>query len=223
MPAVEANEAPTAEDRSSYELAFHVLPTIAEGEVSSVLESIKTLITTNGGELFDEESPERIDLAYEIVKHLEGKNRRFTSAYFGWVRFKSQSEDVATITQGVEENTQLLRHMLIKLSKVEEAHPFYLHEALAEEKKVSTVDEAPKKAAVTPDISDTEVNKEVSEAQSDSDNAEDTQSEAPAEKEAETTKEEAPSETEPEKEAEETKEEVETKTDEEQKETEEKA
>jgi ribosomal protein S6 len=53
MPAAEAN---------SYELAFHVLPTVAEGEVAGVYTHLKTLIADAGGTITTEEAPERIDL-----------------------------------------------------------------------------------------------------------------------------------------------------------------
>lgn len=156
MPAAEAA------DRNSYELAFHVLPTVAEGEVSGVFDAVKALITTNGGELFDEEAPERFDLAYEIVKHIEGKNRKFTSAYFGWARFNSEAEALAAITEEMDSNVNILRHLLIKLTKVEEANPFRFHEALAAEKKVTTVEES----TVVPDVTTVEKAKEDSEAES---------------------------------------------------------
>jgi ribosomal protein S6 len=139
MPAAEANEAVTLEEeRNSYELAFHVLPTVAEGEVASVFDSIKALITKDGGEIFDEEAPERFELAYEIVKHLEGKNRKFTSAYFGWVRFKAPSESVEPLLEEVDGRADILRHLLIKLTKVEEENPFRFHPALESFKKVVT-------------------------------------------------------------------------------------
>ena len=124
MPAAEAAEL------NSYELAFHVLPTVAEGEVSGVLDSIKSLITKIGGEIFDEEAPERFDLAYEIVKHLEGKNRKFGSAYFGWVRFKTEATNIEELNEEMDANGNILRHMVIKLTKVEEENPFRFHESL---------------------------------------------------------------------------------------------
>lgn len=124
MPAVEASE------RVSYELAFHVLPTIAEGEVPTVFENIKTALTKAGVEIIDEEAPERFDLAYEIVKYLEGRNRKFSSAYFGWVRFTAEPDQIDAVNEVVEGTSELLRHLLIKLTKVEEAHPFRFHEAL---------------------------------------------------------------------------------------------
>lgn len=146
MPAAEAQGA--VDERNSYEFAFHVLPTVAEGEVPGVFDAIKALITKAKGEVFDEEAPERFDLSYEIVKHLEGKNRKFSSAYFGWVRFKVESDAIESILEGVDSNNQILRHLLIKLTKEEEANPFKFHEALASQKMVTTVEES----KVIPDL-----------------------------------------------------------------------
>jgi ribosomal protein S6 len=143
MPAAEASEAVTFEiERNCYELAFHILPTVAEGEVQGVFDAIKTLITKDQGEIFDEESPERFELAYEIIKQYEGKNRKFTSAYFGWVRFKAEAEIVHKLLEEVEGKPEILRHILIKLSKTEEENPFRFHEAIESFKMVTTIDEA---------------------------------------------------------------------------------
>lgn len=131
MPAAEAN---------SYELAFHVLPTVAEGEVATIFQNLKDIITQSGGTLTEEEMPARFDLAYEIEKYLEGRNRKFSSAYFGWIRFSCEAAAIEGIESQLAGVKDLLRHLLIKLTKAEEAHPFFFHEALAAEKKVETVD-----------------------------------------------------------------------------------
>lgn len=142
MPAVEAeNEELESPETQSYELAFHVLPTIAEGEVSSVFEAIKDVIKKEGGETFDEEAPERFELAYEVVKHLESKNRRFHSAYFGWIRFKAASQAAVAINAEVEANSAILRQLLIKLTRVEEENPFRFHDAIRDQKMVVDVEE----------------------------------------------------------------------------------
>tara|TARA_B100000745_G_scaffold96809_1_gene61435 strand:+ start:599 stop:1195 length:597 start_codon:yes stop_codon:yes gene_type:complete len=146
VPATEANEVVDVDERQSYELAFHVLPTVAEGEVAQVFQSIKDLVTKNGGEIFDEEEAKRFDLAYEIVKHLEGKNRRFSSAYFGWVRFKAESGAVQALTEEVDGRSDILRSLLIRLTKAEEAHPFRFHEALGKSRvETVAVEESDKK------------------------------------------------------------------------------
>ena len=149
MPAAEAAVATHDDEKNSYEFAFHVLPTVAEGEVEGVFNSLKELITKEGGDIFDEEAPERFELAYEIVKHSEGKNRKYASAYFGWVRFKTDSENIETITENIEARSELLRYLLVKLTRVEEENPFRFHEALAAEKTVTTVEES----KVIPDLS----------------------------------------------------------------------
>ena len=131
MPAVEAG---------SYELAFHVLPTIAEGEVEAVFQKLKDAITKHGGNIISEEAPARFDLAYEITKYLEGRNRKFSSAYFGWVRFEMDPATVGEITEMVEADKQYLRHLIIKLTKVEAENTFFFHEALEDDKKIETVD-----------------------------------------------------------------------------------
>ncbi len=124
MPAAEAKEL------ISYEFAFHVLPTVAEGEVTRVFDTIKAHITKNGGELFDEEAPERFDLAYDIVKHYEGRNRKFSSAYFGWVRFKTDPAQIDAIADELKGVKEILRHLLIKMTRLEEENPFRFHESV---------------------------------------------------------------------------------------------
>ena len=54
MPAAEAMSGDERE-LVSYELAFHVLPTVAEGEVTAVLDTLKNHIKKAGGELGEEE------------------------------------------------------------------------------------------------------------------------------------------------------------------------
>lgn len=139
MPAVEAEEMLSENETGSYELAFHILPTIAEGEVPNIFEEIKAFITKHGGEVFDEEAPQRFELAYEIVKHLEGKNRKFTSAYFGWVRFRMEASPVEQLQEEMRSRGDILRYLLIKLTRVEEANPFRFHEAQKSVKMVSTI------------------------------------------------------------------------------------
>ena len=143
---VEANET----ELMTYELAFHVLPTVAEGEVAAVFQNLKDIITKNGGEVTTHEEPARFDLAYEIVKYLEGRNRKFTSAYFGWVRFTAEPAAIDAMSEQVDGVKELLRHLLIKLNRTEEENPFMFHEALAELDKPETIEIDEETAVVEP-------------------------------------------------------------------------
>jgi ribosomal protein S6 len=136
-----SKETMPAADAAHYELAFHVLPTVAEGEVADVFASLKSAVEAAGGTMTSEEEPKRFDLAYEIIKYLEGRNRKFTSAYFGWIRFTLEPAQLAELTETVEGENRLLRHLLIRLTKMEEANPFMFHEALEPDQVAEEVDE----------------------------------------------------------------------------------
>lgn len=167
MPVAEAEAVgEDSAERYSYELAFHILPTVAEGEVPTVVDTIKSIITNLGGEIFDAEAAERIDLAYEVVLHLEGKNRKFTSSYFGWVRFKLEAGHIASLLTEIEHNSNVLRHLVIRLTKKEEENAFRYHEALKDEKMVTNVEDSeviPDFTSVADDIDDSETTDEVDE------------------------------------------------------------
>lgn len=120
----------------NYEFAFHILPTVAEGEVASVFDGLKNHITKLEGELKEEESPKHFDLAYEIEMFLEGKNRHFSSSYFGWVRFKMTPSNLLQLQEELKSEKTLLRFLIIKLSKVEEENPFNFHDSIASRRPV---------------------------------------------------------------------------------------
>ncbi len=140
MPAVEVTQDLELE-LQSYEFAFHILPTIAEGEVQGVFDALKAHITKAGGVIALEEVPQRFDLAYEIVKYLEGKNRKFSSAYFGWVRFQLDAQSLAHLTEEMDGVKELLRYLLIKLTRVEEEHEFRFHDSIVNKKVYTIADE----------------------------------------------------------------------------------
>lgn len=146
MPATGANTG-DEQELVSYELAFHILPTVAEGEVMGVFDVLKNKLTKQGGHTFAEEAPKRFDLAYEIVKHLEGKNRKFGSAYFGWVRFHAASGSLPALEEELRETKELLRFMVIKLTKAEEQNPFRFHDSIVS-KKVRVIEEDASEAEV---------------------------------------------------------------------------
>ena len=164
MPAAEA-EIVDEQNIAHYELAFHVLPTVAEGEVTNVFQALKDAVVKHGGTINNEEAPARFDLAYEIIKYLEGRNRKFTSAYFGWIRFAAQPAEIEAITEIIEGQKELLRHLLIRLTRSEEEHPFFFHEALEALEGEKDVEDKEKPKDTKPTVvmkAPVEVEKEVS-------------------------------------------------------------
>ncbi len=142
MPVAEAQVAADDREVAHYECAFHILPTVTEEEVPAVVARIEKLITDAGGTIANKEMPEQIDLAYEIVKPIEGYNRRFNAAHFGWVRFTLVPEALPEFSEEIGLMPELLRFITVRLTRAEEEQPFFMF-AGRDEEAVSETDEAP--------------------------------------------------------------------------------
>ena len=129
MPAVDVQEGDMAEEAVSYECAFHILPTIADEEVPDVVERLKGLITHAGGSVTDEEVSERYELSYEITKQVEGANRRFNTAHFGWMRFTLAPVALTGLGEEIAHMPEILRHLVVRLTREEATKPFSIFEA----------------------------------------------------------------------------------------------
>lgn len=157
--ATEANE-DMMRDAHTYEFAFHILPTVAGTEVSTVVSDLTNLITKEGGEVVDKEDPQRIELAYEIDKVIDGAHKRFHSAYFGWIRMRISAEGLLTVKDELDHVPTILRSLIVKLSKEEIEHPFKYHENVRQTERRAADDvaeDAPVVDAVeaeTADVSD---------------------------------------------------------------------
>jgi len=127
MPATEATA--VADDESSnYELAFHILPTVAEEEVKGVQDALKEMITNAGGMIDAEEAAARYDLAYDIEKEVEGKRSAFDTSYFGWIRFTGTPDILPELHVELNVRPDILRYIIVKLTREEAAHPYMVHE-----------------------------------------------------------------------------------------------
>lgn len=96
-----------------YELGFHFVPTLSEDEVVVQFSHLKSLIEKKGGTFISEETPHMIDLAYEITKTNKAQKKRFTSAYFGWVKFELNPEEVPALEKDVKAFEPILRYIFI--------------------------------------------------------------------------------------------------------------
>ncbi|MDQ5953090.1 MAG: small subunit ribosomal protein [Patescibacteria group bacterium] len=101
-------------DKTVYEIGYNLISTISEEEVSKQVGALKDKITSLGGEIISEENPNLIKLAYEMIKEIDNKNVRFSSAYFGWVKFELEPASIADIEKFAKTNNSVLRHIIIK-------------------------------------------------------------------------------------------------------------
>lgn len=131
MPATEAQD--EGGEIATYECAFHILPTVADEEVPATFTALKERIERAGGTVKDEEEPQRFDLAYEVGKRVDGQMRRFNASYFGWVRFDAEPAVAASVNDEFGRSAEVLRHIVVRLTREEIAHPFSVFAARAAE------------------------------------------------------------------------------------------
>lgn len=107
-------ETHTSDNAKLYELGIHILPTIAEDKVTDAFSSVTGIISKNNGSIVKTGEPKAIKLAYMITKKIDTQNVRFKTAYFGWIKFETTSEDVENIKLEVKADKDILRYILIK-------------------------------------------------------------------------------------------------------------
>ena len=99
---------------SVYELGYHLLPTLSDEEVQKEAISFKSLVEKIGGSLVSEEAPKPMHLAYEMIKKQEGKNAKFDTSFFGWIKFEMSADGVLSVKEEVDANKNVLRFIIIK-------------------------------------------------------------------------------------------------------------
>ena len=97
-----------------YELGYHIVSTVAQENVPKEVESLKAIVLKDGGSLVSEGEPKLINLAYSMTKSVADAKKKFTSAYFGWIKFETKSELMPMIKKAVDANPNVLRYLLIK-------------------------------------------------------------------------------------------------------------
>jgi ribosomal protein S6 len=127
-------------DSKVYELGFHFVPTIAEDDVAVQFSHLKSMIEKRGGEFISEDFPKMIPLAYEISKTVKAQKKRYTNAYFGWVKFTLTADQIGDLEKEVKAFEPILRYLVI--STVKESTLLETKEDKKEKEEGETVNEA---------------------------------------------------------------------------------
>lgn len=102
------------ESSKLYELGFHIVGTIDSNKVASVIDEIKSLIQTHHGDIVREGEVREITLAYTMVKHVAGVNKKYNQAFFDWIKFTMNSEDVVNLKSALDSKDNIIRFILVK-------------------------------------------------------------------------------------------------------------
>lgn len=102
------------ENRSVYEFAYLLVPTIGEDDLSARFTAIKDLIVSFGATPISEEHPKMMPLAYEMQYAHAGKSAYFAEAYFGWFKFDLTPASATEIERAFARYEGMIRFLLIK-------------------------------------------------------------------------------------------------------------
>ena len=97
-----------------YELGYHLVPTLASEQIPGASGAVRGMIERISKDIIAEELPVFIDLAYQIVKTIDHKNKRFDEAYFGWIKFEGTPSGIAELEEGLKKDENVLRYLVVK-------------------------------------------------------------------------------------------------------------
>lgn len=97
-----------------YEIGFHLAPIVGEDNIAHEVSLIRDALDKIKAEVVSEDLPRLCPLAYPISKVIKGAKRTFKEAYFGWIKFEADGEDMASLKEVVEKLENILRFLIIK-------------------------------------------------------------------------------------------------------------
>jgi len=109
-----ANETKTeSKDSSVDEAGYHLVPTLAEESLPTEADKIKSLITSEGGEVISEALPALRNLAYSISKTVKATKSNYSKAYFGWIKFSLSPDSIEKVKTALDASDTVLRHLIV--------------------------------------------------------------------------------------------------------------
>lgn len=97
-----------------YEAGYHIVPTVAEGDVEKVVAQIRSEIEKLGGSFIAEGAPSLIKLAFSMDKREGEKHVGYDRGYFGWLKFEAGTQSAKALTDALKSNPSILRSMVFK-------------------------------------------------------------------------------------------------------------
>lgn len=108
----QATAAPSGDIHPIYEIEYHLIPTLTEVEVTTAVDSLRKVL--GQAEIIKGEAPVKIPLAYVIERRGQGKREKYSEAYFGFIKFATEKENIAALEQYLRATHEVLRHLLIE-------------------------------------------------------------------------------------------------------------
>lgn len=104
-------------DAKVYELGYLLAPTSKEEDVPVLYGNLKDLVLSLGGAVISDEMPKMIPLAYSMTKVVSNVRSKFSSAYFGWIKFTMLPAEVLEFKKKLDLDPTMVRFLITKTVK----------------------------------------------------------------------------------------------------------
>jgi ribosomal protein S6 len=113
----EHTQAEENDSRHVYEIGFHLVPTVEEGDVSGVADKIRALV--GDAEIIKTEAPRKMTLAYTIERSVQGKREKYTESYFGFIKFAAEPANIPALQAALRAMSEVLRFIVVETVREE--------------------------------------------------------------------------------------------------------
>ena len=96
-----------------YELGYHIVSSVAESDLPQEVNAIKSFIEEKGGIIISDEFPKIKPLFYTMYKAVNGAKKHYNSAYFGWIKFEINSDNIPAVEKVFKNDNDVIRFLLI--------------------------------------------------------------------------------------------------------------
>ncbi len=121
-----------------YEAGYHIIPSVAEGDVEKAVAGIRAVIEKLGGSFIAEGAPVLMKLAYAMDKREGEKHVEYDRGYFGWIKFEAETSVAEALTKALIANPLILRSMVFKTLR-EDTRAKFKAPQLREVKRTDTI------------------------------------------------------------------------------------
>ncbi len=97
-----------------YEVSFVLDPALSEEKVQGFVAFVKTHIADTKGSFISEDSPKMKQLAYTMIKSTQGEKKRYSTGFFGWIKFELEASAVVDFKKALEKRDEVVRFLIIE-------------------------------------------------------------------------------------------------------------
>lgn len=129
-----------------YEAGYQISPSVQEEDLDKVVADVRALVEKAGGSFIAEGAPAMNRLAYAIETKEGGKRVNHDRAYFGWLKFESNTSAAGELSEALAKNPLIIRSLVFKTVR-EDTRAKMKAPTLREVKRTDTIKTSPRRAA----------------------------------------------------------------------------